>query len=177
MDLSITTKLCVSQAETPSCASGKEGPAGLVSKSNDGDGREAGTPNRQVNVEKSCHPIVAAQRQNSTRSGISTSLPKRRHRRQGEVLPAQRLTASAGTSILKPHIIGNMGASPQPIEEIGWAVEALASGAMLWRHPPRQDMSQPSGVRGLGPESWRASSPRCRPAFRTLEKPKSGGGP
>jgi hypothetical protein len=40
-----------------------------------------------------------------------------------------------------------------------WAVEALASGAMLWRRPSRQDVSQPSGVRGLGPESWRASSP------------------
>ena len=64
-----------------------------------------------------------------------------------------------------------------PIEEIEWTVEGLVSGAMLWRRPSRQDMSQPSGVQGLGPESWRASSPRCRPAFRTLEKPKSGGGP
>jgi hypothetical protein len=61
MDLSITTKLCVSQAETPSCASDKDGPAGLVSKSNGGDGHEADTPNRQVNVEESCHQIVAAQ--------------------------------------------------------------------------------------------------------------------
>ena len=64
-----------------------------------------------------------------------------------------------------------------PIEEIEWTVEGLVSGAMLWRRPSRRDMSQPSGVQGLGPESWRASSPRCRPAFRTLEKPKSGGGP
>jgi hypothetical protein len=64
-----------------------------------------------------------------------------------------------------------------PIEEIEWTVEALASGALLWRRPSRQEVSQPSGVQGLGRESWRASSPRRRPAFWTLDKPKSGGGP